>query len=32
MDRFWWSTVAYGKVAGVDRESLELMVALESHH
>ena len=32
MDRFWWSTVAYGKVAGVDQESLQLMVALESHH
>lgn len=32
MDRFWWSTVAYGKVAGVDQESLRLMIALESHH
>ncbi|MHB1022772.1 MAG: nucleotide kinase domain-containing protein [Acidobacteriaceae bacterium] len=32
MDRFWWSTVAYGKVAGVDRESLQYMIALETHH
>jgi thymidylate kinase len=32
MDRFWWSTVAYGKVAGVDRESLQHMIALEAHH
>ena len=32
MDRFWWSTVAYGKVAGVDKESLRLMIALETHH
>ena len=32
MDRFWWSTVAYGKVAGVDRESLQHMIALETHH
>ena len=32
MDRFWWSTMAYGKVAGVDQESLRLMIALESHH
>ena len=32
MDRFWWSTVAYGRVAGVDSESLRLMVELEDHH
>ena len=32
MDRFWWSTVAYGKVAGMDRESLRLMIDLELHH
>jgi thymidylate kinase len=32
MDRFWWSTVAYGKVAGMDLESLRLMVDLELHH
>ena len=28
MDRFWWSTVAYGKVSGMDPESLRLMINL----
>lgn len=32
MDRFWWSTVAYGKVSGMDQESLKLMIDLELHH
>jgi thymidylate kinase len=32
MDRFWWSTIAYGKVAGIDSESLRLMIDLELHH
>jgi thymidylate kinase len=32
MDRFWWSTVAYGKVSGMDPESLRLMIDLELHH
>src|SRR5438876_5268719 len=32
LDRFWWSTWAYGTVAGVPRQSLEAMVALELTH
>jgi thymidylate kinase len=32
MDRCWWSTVAYGKVSGMDPESLRLMIDLELHH
>jgi thymidylate kinase len=32
MDRFWWSTVAYGKIDGMDRESLRLMIDLELHY
>ena len=32
MDRFWWSTVAYGKVSGMDSKSLRLMIDLELHH
>jgi thymidylate kinase len=32
MDRFWWSTVAYGKVSGIDPESLRLIIDLELHH
>jgi thymidylate kinase len=32
MDRFWWSTVAYGKVSGMDPESLRLMIDLELYH
>lgn len=32
MDRFWWSTVAYGKVSGMDPESLRLMIDLELRH
>lgn len=29
LDRFWWSTVAYGGIAGVPDDLLEAMVALE---
>jgi dTMP kinase len=32
MDRFWWSTVAYGKAAGIDSDSLRLMIDLELRH
>ena len=30
LDRFWWSTVAYGLASGVDAEFLELLVQAES--
>ena len=29
LDRFWWSTLVYGSVAGADRSILEQMVAME---
>jgi len=29
LDRFWWSTFVYGIVGGVDRDSLDAMIALE---
>ena len=29
LDRFWWSTFVYGIVGGVDRDSLNAMIALE---
>lgn len=29
LDRFWWSTVVYGRVFGVDNTALKAMVALE---
>jgi thymidylate kinase len=32
LDRYWWSTWAYGTIAGVQRQSLEAMVALELTH
>jgi thymidylate kinase len=32
LDRSWWSTWTYGTVAGVPRQSLEAMVALELTH
>lgn len=32
MDRFWWSTVVYGRAAGVDDKSIQLMIDLEKHH
>jgi thymidylate kinase len=31
LDRCWWSTVAYGRAAGMDREQLKLMIDLELH-
>jgi thymidylate kinase len=32
MDRFWWSTFAYGRVSGMDTKSLKLMIDLELHY
>jgi thymidylate kinase len=32
MDRFWWSAVVYGRAAGIDSESLRLMIELELCH
>src|SRR5205807_9492775 len=32
MDRFWWSTLVYGRVGGADQESLSAMIDLEKHH
>lgn len=32
LDRCWWSTIAYGRVAGIDSKQLKLMVDLELHH
>ena len=32
LDRFWWSTWAYGCVAGVDRATLDAMVRVERLH
>lgn len=32
LDRYWWSTYAYGLEYGVPRESLELMIRLEEFH
>jgi thymidylate kinase len=32
MDRFWWSTITYGEVSGIDHEPLELMIDIELHH
>ncbi len=32
LDRYWWSTVVYGGIAGVPRASLDAMVALELIH
>ncbi len=29
LDRFWWSTFVYGILDGVDRDSLDAMIALE---
>lgn len=29
LDRFWWSTLVYGTVSGVEREHLEAMIELE---
>ena len=32
MDRYWWSTVVYGRTTGVDEQSLNLMMELEKVH
>ena len=32
LDRFWWSTWAYGHVAAVDRATLDAMVEVERRH
>ncbi len=32
MDRYWWSTIVYGRVAGVDATTLNLLRQLAEHH
>jgi len=32
LDRFWWSTLAYGRLAGADERSLEAMIEIERQH
>lgn len=32
MDRFWWSTLVYGRSGGADEESLSAMIDLEKQH
>lgn len=32
LDRFWWSTLVYGVVAGVDEDVLRAMIMLELRH
>jgi thymidylate kinase len=32
MDRYWWSTIVYGRVAGVDATTLNLLWQLAEHH
>lgn len=32
MDRYWWSTVVYGRVGSVDEKSIKLMIELEKVH
>ncbi len=32
MDRYWWSTVVYGRVTGVDAVTLGLLQQLAEHH
>lgn len=32
LDRYWWSTEAYGKVLGADEITLGLLIELEMHH
>ncbi|MBX3392742.1 MAG: hypothetical protein KF787_08850 [Phycisphaeraceae bacterium] len=32
MDRFWWSTIVYGRLAGVDNHTLEVLDQLARHH
>lgn len=32
LDRYWWSTFVYGKVTGVNLDSLKAMIKLEKNH
>ncbi|MFM9995114.1 MAG: dTMP kinase [Phycisphaerales bacterium] len=32
MDRFWWSTIVYGRVSGVEHVTLSLLRQLAEHH
>lgn len=32
MDRYWWSTIVYGRVTGVDATTLNLLQQLAEHH
>lgn len=32
MDRFWWSTIVYGRVSGVEQATLSLLQQLAEHH
>jgi thymidylate kinase len=32
MDRYWWSTVVYGRTSAVDEKSIKLMIELEKVH
>lgn len=32
MDRYWWSTVVYGRTSAVDEQSIRLMIELEKVH
>lgn len=32
MDRYWWSTVVYGRTSAVDEHSIKLMIELEKVH
>lgn len=32
MDRYWWSTVVYGRISAVDEQSIKLMIELERVH
>jgi thymidylate kinase len=32
MDRYWWSTVVYGRLESVDEQSIRLMIDLEQVH
>ena len=32
LDRFWWSTLVYGRILGASADSLNLIVEAEKHH
>jgi dTMP kinase len=32
LDRYWWSTLAYGEALGADRTSLDLLIQIEKKH